>query len=71
MIILDKLTRDLISSDLVKFPFTKRKTRWRIYSMKSKIVLIAAISAATLALVGCGKAATTEQKTEAVKADGT
>ena len=39
--------------------------------MKSKIVLIAAISAATLALVGCGKAATTEQKTEAVKDDGT
>lgn len=39
--------------------------------MKRKIVLIAAISAATLALVGCGKAATTEQKTEAVKADGT
>lgn len=70
VIILDKLTRDLISSDLEKFAFTKRKTRRRIYCMKSKIVLIAALSAATLALVGCGKAATTEQKTETVKADG-
>lgn len=41
--------------------------------MKSKIILITALSAATLALVGCGTAAsstTTEQKTEAVKADG-
>lgn len=41
--------------------------------MKSKIVLITALSAATLALVGCGTAASstaTEQKTEAVKADG-
>lgn len=38
--------------------------------MKSKIVLIAALSAATLALVGCGNSASTEQKAEDVKADG-